>query len=304
MSRVTIRNLFLATAAAGALWLGPGMAPANAITVTQQTSVGGSGPRLWSDNDAEWLVGGNGDTIIDVGERIRGVMQINTVENLPPNPSPLRPIGVAGVNELTVLFEFLVTSKVCAGGACVFTFGASGAAFEAELVALGFAPATVVGALGGFFEDPTPDFDRTIDIPTAEDSATSNGGGAAYVGSVPYLLLGFAGPNTIANATGGDDFSKFPAPPIAGGNGNFALNVQQNLTGMEFLTVPCLIGPVNFCITSSVLSSPDPDFDAYSDSNLVFNVKVPEPGTLSLLGFGLLGAGAVARRRKAKPTSN
>jgi hypothetical protein len=262
--------------------------------------VGGNGIKQLSDNSAEILSGP--DSIVSVGDTLRGILQINTVENIfPPFPPGLRPIGTGGVNELTALFEVVVTGKACVGLNCTFTFGAY-APFAAEIALMPGWVGPTAGAAVAFFEDATPDFTRTGTVADGEDSASSNGGGAAFVGSTPYWLFAFDGGDDfwVANTTFGDDISLAP-PFTSGGIFNVGLTLIQNYSGIELMPIACfnpLAGPasVSACANGQISGPTTGSFEAWDDVNFIINA-VPEPGTLGLFGIALLGFGWMARRR-------
>jgi hypothetical protein len=300
MSKMILRKAFLTTAAAGAMVLGMAAESANAVTVTAQIMVGGPGVKKLSDNSAEVIKGGgDGDTILEVGETLRGILQIQTVENISPVPSGLRPFGVAGVNELSALFEATVLSAVGAGcgggfGGCTYTFGPSGAAFEAELAGYGFTG--TAGAAIAFFEDPTPDFSRT-GASVAADELTA-------IGPTPFWLFGFTGDDFWnAIAVSGDT----AILPPAGGGGffNIGLSLLENYTSMKLSPIPCLAGGLgntaDACGTGLVGGPDVGPWPVWDDVNFTISVsQVPEPGTLGLFGFSLLGLGFLVKRREKK----
>ena len=130
----------------------------------------------WSDNSAEAQhVDLNGNSFLDAGDTLRGTFDIQTGEDLiPPNGGTVQ-YGTAGVNELSGIFEIEVTSKVFVGNGLDgiagtgddrfdYTFGPY-APFQAEF---GLSGTTMMV----FFEDTTPDYDRTGTIANAEATAT------------------------------------------------------------------------------------------------------------------------------------
>ncbi|HED39470.1 MAG TPA: PEP-CTERM sorting domain-containing protein [Chromatiales bacterium] len=58
-----------------------------------------------------------------------------------------------------------------------------------------------------------------------------------------------------------------------------------------------LSGPYSWTIVATITHS-----DAFKVTSFDYNVKIPEPSSLALLGLGLIGAG-IASRRKAKKTA-
>ncbi len=130
----------------------------------------------WSDNTAvSQNVDANGNGFLDVGDTLRGTFQIGTREDLTPPDDPTVVYGSGGVNELSGIFEIQVTSRILVSNGedglpgtgddrFNYTFGPY-APFQAE-----FGGAS--GAMVVFFEDTTPDYDRTGSIAIAEATAT------------------------------------------------------------------------------------------------------------------------------------
>jgi len=57
----------------------------------------------------------------------------------------------------------------------------------------------------------------------------------------------------------------------------------------RYSRLPRRIGPVQFAVTSTgAVSDLDTAFEASSNTNVAFN-RIPEPGTLGLLGIALAG---------------
>jgi hypothetical protein len=286
-----------------AAFVGALCVPANAVPVTSETLLGGSGIKQWSDNSAEFLIKGAGNTnasVIEVGDTLRSILAINTVENISPVPSSARPIGTSGVDELSALFQILVTSKTCTspGVNCTFAFGAS-APFAASLAGFGFAGPTA-GATVAFFTDTSPDFNRQGATVAASEATATDG--------EKYLLLGLTGANAFWTAFAfSDNINALPAPPLIGGFFNAGLNVLQNYTGMNFLNVACGIGPTAFCVSGTLSAPGGGPYPAWNNVDLTFNVvpdpntfAIPESNTFTMFGVGLAGLGICALRRRKR----
>ena len=140
---------------------------------------------LFSDNSAERFIDRNNNGTLDVGDSLRGIFGIDTIE------SPQIAIGGnSPFNELTGIFQTVVTAKTFVGviGGIPrydYTFGAD-PAFAAEFGA-------GAGAVGLFFEDSANDFKRQGCASFAACEATATGGNLPVLPkSVPTWYLGEA----------------------------------------------------------------------------------------------------------------
>ena len=152
-----------------------GLGTAQASTVSQVLF---SGTQQLSDNSAESLINNaGGATTLEVGDQLRGIFTIDTVEQ---SPSTRSLGGSSGNQELTGVFEIEVTGKVAlGGGAYSFTFGPS-ANFEATYG---------TNAMVAFYADSANDFSR---VDTASCSATSCLEATATGGSL-FWVSGISG---------------------------------------------------------------------------------------------------------------
>ncbi|HZR02301.1 MAG TPA: hypothetical protein VFA81_03900 [Burkholderiales bacterium] len=271
--------------------LGAGLAlaltSASAATVSQNLF---SGFQQLSDNSAEALIKSpnntGGSNIVEAGDRIRGVFDIQTAEQ----NGVTHFIGVNGNNELTGIFDIVVVSKTT----IVPPSGSNPGTFLFALAPSGVLGTNVAVQL---YDDATPDFQRTGAITQAQSEATAVDGN-------PWATLGF-GPNGFWQllSTAGDNVTNVTAIPAPGNGGtaNFGLDLLVNNTGLNFGQVACLNGPVTVCGSGNILGTggvqtPWPIFD---NVDLTINVtQVPEPGALSLFGLTALVLGGLSLRTR------
>lgn len=253
-----------------------------------------------SDNSAESLIKdpGNtgGATIVEAGDRLRGIFVIDSVEWL-DGAAPSRSLLTgSGNNELSGVFDITVLSKTFTGAGYIFTFGAT-ASFAAE--AGGNAGAAVAFYDGGAVHN----FDRgTSGCATfAACEATATDGSLLWV-------AGFGGDAFWTASTVTDDISVIGLipPPGNGGGFNVGLEMLANYGTRTYKDVSCfdpikgaLTTGLEFCGSGSLLGTGGiaTPYDSFDNVDFVINV-VPAPGTIALAGLALLGLGAGTLRRK------
>lgn len=307
MVNISVRKLV--AVAAGLLF---GVVGAQAASV-EATLFGGL--QQLSDNSAERLIDCTAGSIgctgttgkVDVGDRLRGIFTIETVE--PGTGGTTRNLGAGSGNaELTGLFDVTVVSKFspAAGdpaGTYTFVFAPT-ASFAAEIGG----PA---GSMVGFYQDASPDYSRIN--PTCSSAAiggdceqlatTGTGGSLLWVAG---FEAGNANQFWAASGVVTDDISVVGGLSSAqvGGGFNIGLHLLLNNGTKKFGQVACgfpsaTLTTLEFCGSGSLLgkvgsSSPYDSFD-----NVDFQINlIPEPGSIALTGLALLGLGVASRRRR------
>jgi hypothetical protein len=283
-----------------ALGFGLAMGSAQAASVSSQFF---TGFQQLSDNSAEVLINGansTGATTVDVGDTLFGIFDIQTIEQ---GASTHDLGGASGNDELTGVFAIKVLTKDtlgqngCTSNFC-FTFGVS----DALISALGGVTLSTftgdAGTLVGLYTDTTPDFIR--------QGCTLAGCTATATNDSLYMTLGF-GSNGFWQATSiSDNIALIGAIPAPGNGGTFnsGLNLITNNSGLQFTNVNCLnqrtvtIIQVFTCGSGSLLGTGgvSTPFDSFDNVDFTVN-RVPEPGSVILLGLGLLALAGFARRR-------
>lgn len=250
------------------------------------------GPVLFSDNSAEYLVDRNGNGLLDVGDSLRGIFRIESIEALGGGSSTQIGQGTA-YNELTAIFQTVVTSKVAVGGGRFnYTFG-----YDALS---GFG----AGVLAQLYEDAAQDYARIGCANFAACEATAMGGSL-------WAELG-TGSGTFWSALNTPDNPGVGATlPATTPLGAFSVGLDfiTNNTGFQWNQVACVdqtdfsVSFVDVCGQGGLLASgrlasgTDTPYDVFNNVDFTAN-RVPEPGSLALVALGLLGVGAVSRKRK------
>ena len=240
------------------------------------------GDVLLSDNNAEELInaGGATDTTLDLGDRLRGIFSIDSIEafGFPTNITPF------GGNELTGIFDITVVSKTLAGGAPLpgqmsynYVFAATGNLSTAN-------------AAVEMYYDPSGDYDRLTCATTALCEATAMNG-SLWAAFSETFWTAFAFTDDMAVVGG-------ISAPSNGGIFNSGLNFLVNNTGYEFLQKDCLGVTIDVCASGSLLGTGgiQTPYDTFSNVDFTLN-RVPAPGVLSLMGLGLLGLVGIRRRK-------
>jgi hypothetical protein len=280
----------------------------NALAISIVSLLDTNTPTLLSDNSAEYLInaGGATDTTLDVGDRLRGMFTIGSIEV----GSDTTAIGAGtAYSELTGIFDIQVAEKIelpeigVPYNRFLYRFEAfAGFATELEDL-LGYAPGTLAGTMIAAFEDSAQNYSRleTGALTTEEDLIDTAKDGT-YLWSFGFLGLDGEG---WTGASISDDIGAFTAPGASnGGLFNYGLNVIDNDSLVVFGDVATIFGGTADLSGSGSLISPAgfvTPFDTFDNIDITINPNVvPEPSTLILLGAGLAGIGITVRNRKRK----
>lgn len=258
------------------------------------SSVIGPGTNLFSDNSAEAFIDVNGNNILDVGDRLRGIFTIDTVET---GGAATQIGGQSAYNELTGIYDIVVTSAVATGGNILGV-----PLFNYEFASSGVLAG---GAAAILYEDAANDYAREGCATIAACEATATGGSVWASFDAAFW--------SAANAA--SDPSIGSTLPLATPLGTFGvgLNFLQNNTGFDWDQVNCLdlvggaISQVDVCGQGGILASGNATANGANTPYELFNnvdltaQAVPSPAPLALVGAGLLALAGVSRKaRRAK----
>jgi len=264
-----------------------------AMAVPVSSAIPG-GMVTFSDNSAEYLIDRNGNGLLDVGDSLRGMFSIDNITG--PSGVQVQIGGVTQYDELTGLFQTVVLSKTATSNPNLFNY------------TFGFDSSFGQGAnvLGVLYDDPANNFARIGCTSIANCEATAIGG--SVWATVGFGASGFWSAANAAENPGLGAILPYSTPLGTYGMG---LDFITNNSGFQWNKVSCVdtttfaLYSVDVCAQGGILATgrltsaaTNTPYDVFDNVDFTMN-RVPEPGSMALVGLALLGLAAVRRNRKA-----